>query len=449
MMKHCHKQVNFAFRQDGFSILETLIAGVIVAATALGLGMAISFLQKSRQKTEIVSQSIAVEAAIFTALQDPTNYKNAVAGSPNQTASTDLSNGNLPSTAFTISVMLEPAIPANPPLVPVDIPAKVFPITIYPNQPSTVQLDKNMNLCAGCPDWTVQASVSPVHKNPAGIFEYAYQIQGNPKLVNMASTGAANINSLAESDYTIIIPDASYDSSAATTCDPGSLAMSGIDKAKAYCLYPPQQKCPPKTIAKGYQLVPYSAKPGSYSVELNCSPIRFMTCPSQVMISNVASGVMGTNAYALQNFLPNNLDPNNVNPGTSGAAPSGTCIFLGKSTSDPQPVSPVTMPGGMGWDTGACPPHYHINQTTAGCTMLPDPYPGDLVCPDGATQTTPLPTKQISFPTVTSIQCQVVVTKVSCQSDPTIFKARSGTVTVAYQCDIDSNVDQTTPATYY
>jgi hypothetical protein len=283
-------------------------------------------------------------------------------------------------------------------------------------------------------------------KDPAsGNFSYAYQIYSNSAFANIAMIGAPSLATPPLATFGVVIPTTSYKTTDQTQCPAGALAMTGLNIGEAYCLYGSQQKCPPKTIAKGFQLVKYLGDPSgqSYSIELNCSPIKTISCPTQVMSGGVPSGNMASNAYALRSFVPNTLDPNNANAGGSGSAPVGSCLFVGANSSTQRtPATPTA--DGVGIVSGACPSHYHVRQP-ATCTLTADAPPAAKTCSDGQTINPVAPSYQLSYPTG-GVLCQVVVTRVICGSDPATYVQQSGKVAISYYCDVDANVDQTTPA---
>jgi len=420
--------------EQGFSIVEALIAALIIAVAGAGLGTSLVHLSHSRQKSQLISQAVGVEAALVSALQDPNTYS-ATANPSSATALTAIKNGAVVTTPVDVTVTPDPTQP---------------PFHIFSGGAPVYLDDKDNALPGPGGNWAIKVALSNVNLNPAtNLYSYAYNIQVNPALANVAQTGATNIAPPAGSaDLNVVIPPQTLSVANQTqaACLPAAtyLAMLGLDQGgNPICVERAQNKCLQNYIAKGFQLIQQG--PNLYSYEFTCMKLRSLSCPTQLTDAGVPDLTLN-NPYVLQSFIPNTLDS-----GVAGAiAPTGQCVFMAAKSKGPI-VVPLPYTNGV-TVTNACPPHYIVSgiNCTAGANNA---QPATVVCAssDPAVPVAPSPaTGMAAFVTQAnpnSVTCQRKETQVCCGDNPANCAAVwTGQVNLSYSCVLNGTTAETVSA---
>lgn len=413
--------------ESGYSIIEVLIAGLIISIASLGLGNAIMHLAESRKKTQLVSQSVGMEASIVSALQDPATY----VGNP--AVLTEVANGAPVTAQPTVAVTLDPAKASQ----------TTFNL-VAGGAPAYIDKD-NKPVASAAGQWTVSAQISALNKVGTH-YAYAYKIQVNPALANIATTGAANVSAPSAADLSIVIPkeaiSTAQGAAATVACTPATdyLAMMGLTENNTkICIERARDKCSTKAIAKGFKLV--SRGPNLYSYELDCQNLRSLTCPSQLKDGGVVDPNL-YNPYTLQSFVPNTLDSSGGTPGT------GTCVFVAASSASYPAAGSLSGDNGISV-TGACPPHYVVS--TISCLHASDnANPGPHSCASSADAIPQKPAAGAVSSGIgtNNVKCQLTETQSCCgDNHADCAPIWTGKVSLSYTCKLNSTTPETLGAT--
>jgi Tfp pilus assembly protein PilV len=409
----------------GFTITEVLVAAVIIAVSGLGLASAMQHLNFSRKKTQMISQTVALESSLISAIQDPNSY------SSNAALLTAMSSGQNITDA--LQPTLQVSVYSNTQSTEISTPIVAGGAPIY--------YDKNNDVTTAAGDWMSSVTLSKLAK-VQNLYAYNYQIKGNPAVASIPILGASTVTAPTSNAGSIPIPKESlqFASSAQTTsCTAANdLAMLGLGQdGNPICIRRAEGKCPSTSISKGFSLVLRGQSPLAYSYEFQCQPLRHLSCPTQVVDGGV--DLTMNNPYALQSFVPNSLDE------SQGSAGVGTCVFLAASTGTPPTGLPATGDNGI-TITNACPPHYHVTPNPGGCQPAAnDSAPASLSCVASVPadpSTAPPGGAVISYPDARSVRCQRQVTQVCCGDDHTRCASPwSGHVSLTYTCTLNSGVE--------
>ncbi|MES2801446.1 MAG: hypothetical protein V4654_03055 [Bdellovibrionota bacterium] len=279
----------------GYSIIEALIAGGIIAVVTGGLGIAINQGIKTRNKIQIVANAVALEAAITSALQDPTSYN----GFANILSSQNISQ-------FRSEFRLNVPDWGN-------IPIQTGSTTSFTNQRQVCNdFDTNKDCTMRVRIDAQETSTSPLR------YAFAYRIEINPLVAAMPALGKAAGGNFEAADYIIPVPNSAHNASIA--CDSLTpLAATGYNSSTGQmtCLEGPTTSCASGSIAVGLQI-----SIGSNNLNFVCQPLAQLSCSSDL--------------YAINRFSPQNM----MNIGQ--AESTSQCGFIGATT-----VNSFTGPVGL------------------------------------------------------------------------------------------------------
>ncbi|MEZ0391622.1 MAG: type II secretion system protein [Pseudobdellovibrionaceae bacterium] len=315
-------------KSGGFSLIEILAATALISVSALGLGMGLQKMAKSRQNVKTVTAGMAIESAIQAAIQDPVQYDSE--------AIYDMRNGlnNVRTMSFDLTVALADS-------------ADVSTVTIPTN--SNVYFNSNGSVCSSClentTDWAFKAQIEIERQNvpgAPGILTYglAYRFQYNPNLYIFKNMGVADNagsgspsgsgsgsgpSAFTNSDFKWIIPREIYMNPAGQSCALGSqnVVVTGIDTntGQVNCLKvgdaDPATRCAPGQVATGWT---YETSPSGAKL-----PKLKMACKNIAPAGNCPSLAPGYD-YAVQSIVPDSFDPNATSPR------QGRCIFIADRT---------------------------------------------------------------------------------------------------------------------
>jgi hypothetical protein len=328
--------------QKGFSIAEGLVASGIVAVAAMGLGVSMGQMGKTRLKVKAVSSALSIESALQAKLQDASTYS-AIAD--------DLSAGST-STLLSLNIPLE---------VPIENTVKTPVIVIGQD----IYFDRDVNTCTTCVtnnDWLLRLRVDAQKKTGTAfpIYAMAYRIDFNNDSTTLTTIGTQNISGFVSADYKWAIPPEAYVNSSLIPCDPANkeVFITGMNKVtgQAYCIQLAETtSCGTDQVADGWRIV-------AGKLQIHCKPL------------NVAT--ISASPYSVQNF----------NPSTGDTAITGTAVALTESPWPLQTASGFPVPyTGRSVVGPVCPPNYNFvgTCTTVGTTS----WPGytNVGCPAGQT----------------------------------------------------------------
>jgi hypothetical protein len=399
----------------GFSIIEALIAGVLVAVAALGLGQSISQLSKTRTKSQLVSTAISLESSLIASLQSPSTYNSY---------KSSLQSGQIPS---------DMVIP---------IPFDDNSLSIRPGQ--TLYLTRQLQLCprqsftdTAC---ALMIQLAPMKKIDDH-FAFAYSIQGNPQLTTMSALGSPQA-----SDYSVSVPVDIYQNQANDVNCSDRLTDIGImgmgDNGKPICIKKPNagDTCPRGTLAKGFKVI-FDSGSKEYRLAFQCSPpLRILSCIPK-------SGNPYPGAYSLQSFIPASLD----RAAPPSALAGNTCTLI---ATNPSPYADgsgafrvLTQRDGV-QVTNACPAGYKPQVVRCDISSLGGQ---DVICRSGLRLTHVKPTKAQGSVQGNNVACQVVVpAQPFCSNspgDPNYQTKAWANANLSYQCVLDGSAPETLQAT--
>ena len=297
----------------GFTIIDSLIATVIVITGFLAVTTTMRGAFQISLKSRLIARQVALESAIISGLQDPANFSTTVRAS--------LGAGNPPA-AFTIS--------DSNSVVIAQIGRTLF---FTPEGTSCPALSIN-NRC-------LLSVRLDINCRGSGLCFAAYQI-AVAQLGQNLSISALGSPNFAAADYALPLPyDLYLGKQIQGVCDPNTeLAVNGLNRQTGTltCIRKPAltTACADRRLAS--RLIYNNI---NRSIEMQCRPAgRTLTCPTN---------------YALWNFNPASLDT---------STPTGRCVFIGANTTGqwPNPPAPALSVSGT-----FCPSHY---RTVPSCTLV-------------------------------------------------------------------------------
>lgn len=362
---------NFLKNKSGQGIVETLMGGAIIGVTAVGLGVAINSMAKSRAKTQAVSNAVALESTVVGTLQDPTIYANYKTELKNGQIDQFRSNFRMPTpgwgggsigignTAFTQSGNTCTGFPTNKDCV--------------------INLNLQVTSTGGTPP----------------TYAFAYQIQTNGNNVNMVPLGSAATDSngdgygdtFAADAYRMIVPSSIFNEDIG--CEAGGIAASGFDfdSGKLLCLSlnPTSLTCPAGQYPVGLELDPDNQK----VIRFKCQALHQIGCDNGSSPNDRYYGLNKFDPAALASgspltgsecvFVARTTEPALTGP--VGSAVAGSRPLAGTNGSGASYRYGIKGPGGEAYGT-FCPVGYNARITL--CQAVLDNTPGmPPRCPTG------------------------------------------------------------------
>lgn len=276
---------------SGFSLIDILMASLIISVAAAGLGVAVNSSVSTRQKLDVVNNMVAVESLLIEQLQNPDVFKE-----PTYIAA--LTKRDL--TTFRSQFVLSMPEWGN----------AQFRLT---GPTAATRYRRNGSVCsAGCTDWIFQLSFdireTSSSPNPPA-YAFAYNLSANPEVASMPSMGMPQPFTTAS--YQIVLPAKSFLGD--DTCDASTdVGMTGFNfqTGQAICLHKPTLSCPLGSFASGLKTFPETGTEPPLGLEYSCQRIQKVECPL---------------GYALTLLKPAELDiRNHAAPVTDKAA----CVFM-------------------------------------------------------------------------------------------------------------------------
>ena len=227
--------------QKGFTLVEVLIASVIVSVSVLGLSTSLVGLGHSRKKSVAVSNSIAIENALVAAITDINSYEEGNTDAKAKELQRTLAQGSLPQ-SLTLKLKFNN--------ITVDV-------ALTSSSPAVTLFDENLNLCFGgfskvCPYKLTLQSRSGANRQ----YEVIYQIEVHQDLAVVQPSGTAKNPDGTYKDP-LAIPVELYKPGFKNACDKDETSAIGMDPVtgevnciKKPDLKNPDQYCPEETIPK-------------------------------------------------------------------------------------------------------------------------------------------------------------------------------------------------------
>lgn len=343
---------------SGFSIIEALVASVIVMTSFLGLAIVMTQIQRVDPKVKASAIQQSLEASIVTTLQDPSQMVGIQTVSDLQKIMIHDSQG----------VLIAQAPKGNRKYF--DLEGKACPAYSDDHCFISTELDIQCSSVSTASYQFCQAA-------------YRVAVEANKKGIQIHNLGSQGTQFQVPQDYQVPIAfDLFSRSKNVETCTGSSDAMivTGYerDTGKVRCAKLPQSVCPQGTISLGIKFVPSGGNPITGSFELDCQPMKKIGCDL---------------GYVLQNFDPSSLHP-------LSSSVQGQCIYAGQDlVSRTVSHSDSLYVGGT-----LCPPDYEVVPGSVTCTMgaLPSVQCqtgwGPSYCTQTTTQT-PTPTASNPNPT--------------------------------------------------
>ncbi len=334
---------------SGFSIIEALVASVIVMTSFLGLAVVMTQIQRVDPKVKVSAIQQSLEASIVTTLQDPSQMAGIQTVSDLQKIMIHDSQG----------VLIAQAPKGNRKYF--DLEGKTCPAY-------------NDDHCFISTELDIQCSSVSTASYQFCQAAYRVAVEANKKGIQVHNLGSQGTQFQVPQDYQVPIAfDLFSRSKNVETCTGSSDAMivTGYerDTGKVRCAKLPQAVCPQGTVSLGIKFVPTGGNPITGSFEFDCQPMKKIGCDL---------------GYVLQNFDPSSLHP-------SSSAVQGQCVYAGQdlvsrtvSHSEPMYVGGVL-----------CPPDYEVVSGSVSCNLAAAPSVscqtgwGPTYCTKTTTQTPP------------------------------------------------------------
>jgi hypothetical protein len=310
---------------SGFSIIEALVASVIVMGAFLGLASAMIQTQQLGPKSKILNTMLHLESEIASQLQNPDAFVAVHSVNDLQTLILKDSSSNILAKATPGSISYFD-ISGQP--CPSKNTSTCFISTELGFDCTTVI--GSYNFCQAA--YSIQADVND--------FKVSVHPRGVAKKIGAAFSKVSG-------DYSTPISFNMYNGSKGQEgCDSSSDAflVTGYerDTGKVFCAKRPQQACPAGSIAVGIKFVPSGSLPITGSFELDCRAMKKVGCDT---------------GYVLYNFDPSKLYP------TSSV--TGQCVFAGADD-----VTHSVTKSQLNYVAGTlCPPDYDVDSTSVSCNV--------------------------------------------------------------------------------
>jgi type II secretory pathway pseudopilin PulG len=311
--------------QQGFGIIESLVAMGIIAMGMLGAVTIMQTMQGGKNKTLAVG--LAAEETLIAATQNYDLMK---------TYGTSFSAGVIPP----VSVQDATGLVIANSQAPVYLGPRGTTCTGYPSETCTVKVTMDVKKI------NVVESVFPDYR-----VAYRVEFAQTGKSVASRLLGAplpASGNAFAASDYSLSINYTSYERSTNVTdlkCAGGSgFLVTGFnrDTGKVSCAKKPTSDIGVGNIAT---LVSVDVPSRTFTLDPGKLALRKLSCPAN---------------YALEYYTPANLDPR------AGSTTAAGCIFVGQAS-----VPWRQTATGLHGVTGTfCPGHYKTSSVTCTATVV-------------------------------------------------------------------------------
>lgn len=332
MKKLIHQKTGLFGSYKGFGIVEALAAGAIVSISALGLGVSLNKMAQTKSKIHSVTNAMALESSLQTALQEKNSY---------QAMAADLAKGNANLSSMTLAFN-----------VPVDDHFK----SVQVNVGQEVYFDREGGTCTACMNdksWAYKLKVDGKIVSTSGvpIYAMAYKVDFNSDMTTMAGLGSTGSGSFTDADFKWVIPPSAYMQTTSSSCytsidptDPDTtpkLLVTGINKdtGELQCARFPDTQCAADEVAKSWVV-----NQSNGHIKLNCQKV-----PQSAGCPVLAPGGYD---YAVQSI---DKVSTSTGLGINMDSPHGLCVFTAEYA---HPVSAGPIAAGAGRYTG-CPAHYH------------------------------------------------------------------------------------------
>lgn len=345
--------------QFGFSFIEGLVASGLLVLAALALGYGVAATTRGREKALVVSDSMAVDSMVVSALQNANSF----------VAYVDmLKLGDIDQ--FKANFRL-------------DTPGWGAGFV----RVGSTKFRRDHSLCTGCSDWVynVVLDVEMLSAPPNVRYGFAYAVIANSQMAAMAGLGSqpdATGLHFPLADYKLIIPESLL--SETLRCASDEIAAYGLDlqTADLKCWKGPQfpnDACPSGTIPVGLQV-------NVDRITFKCQPLFHLSCG---------------NMYAMNGMVPTVLAQVSATPSLAGS-----CVFVAQQSvparsnastaSVAEGVIGVTQIGSEFYGT-FCPLGYRA--IIEECTALLGPTPTSPTrCPTGYPNACPTPAMDPTVP---------------------------------------------------
>lgn len=274
----------------GFSLIEVLMASVIVSASVLCLSSLLLKLKIATVKSTTLITAVAIEDSLTQALKNETSY--SLTNKINMRAGLWPQDVVLSLKSQYFSDISLPALPNAINSVCFDKAATVCSCTSY-SENCPLRLDLQIRLTNGQ-------------------FQYAYQVAVHPNVAVVANLGSKHPDGFHPDDFKFQIPENTYRFSSSQSCRPGDAAINGMirDTGEVLCLEKPnlddyEHSCRPGTFPKSLEVI-------KGIVSFRCSEqTQTVYCPDP-------------------NFVLQTLNPASLE---SGEKKSATCRMVTEETS--------------------------------------------------------------------------------------------------------------------
>lgn len=343
----------------GFGVIEGLVGASILAVTALGLGVAINSMAKSRIKTQTASSAVSLESTIITAIQDPAIY---------QPFKEELRAGNLDLIRQNFFL---PAVGWGDGRLRLSLDGQFFS-----SDGSACSGGFANKSCVLSLKMDIRQDALP----PKPEYSFAYSIETNSNVITMAPIGVPPNSSFATESFKLAMPSVAVADDVVGCEELNAVAAKGFsfDTGKLHCLEAPRLGPSPTGDDCPDGHFPVALRVFENRVTFECQALRSVSCIDRF--------------YALNNFMPRSLDPRN--PSLPTRTENSRCEFTGLNSVAARtgPVygrlplvgttGPVRAAYGIknGW---FCPSGYRARIVSCTAQVAPTPQTPASPCPVG------------------------------------------------------------------
>lgn len=324
--------------QSGFTIIETIVASVVIFIAVLSTAVIFQHIGHARMRSLYISSITAIEAALTTALLDESYYRS------NPALRAALHSGGVPA-GLTYNVKGESSGQAFD-----------FQVGVGAANAASVS-SRTLQTCTGFPSTACDLRLTLEVQNTSGHVVFAYKfehhVQPGKPLLNFFGTGSTKASGFDSEDFSLPLPHEFLYDGLLLACPAGSLGVRGVDRSggAVNCISQPQLACPSNTLGKSVRY-----EPSTGSVEIDCSaPVQTVSCPDK---------------YALESINTASLD--------AGAAKNARCVYQ-----NARQVTGATLGPAYSISQHVCPADY---RSTSTCTLT-NIQSTQGQCPDVCTDT--------------------------------------------------------------